>query len=158
MVVFDEVTPDYAVMLASYLLQIGFEGAKKITEEDIEKVKEETPDNSIVTAGLKEWLMRSAREVATTETEVDVFKWVQKKSLFDISPEYTLDALLDDFKVKFEKARDAREEVMGFLEDEYGIDTVERADDIEDEDNWCFGIDMEWVNKLIEEGKESADE
>lgn len=67
----------------------------------------------------------------------------------------TLQKLIDNFNNKFEEAKDARSEVMDYLEDHYDIDTREEYETIEDELTWCYGIDECAVEKLIEKSKKS---
>ena len=60
-----------------------------------------------------------------------------------------LQELIADFNKKLSEAQDARSEVMAYLEDEYGIDTDYEYETLEDECDWCYGIDMRGVEKLI---------
>ena len=60
-----------------------------------------------------------------------------------------LQELLYDFNRKFAEAQDARLEIMNYLEENYDIDVVMEQDILEDENDWCYGIDIEGVEKLI---------
>ena len=60
-----------------------------------------------------------------------------------------LQNLIKNFNEKFEAAQDARYEVMDYLEEMYGIDTREESETIEDNLSWCYGIDVEAIEKLI---------
>jgi hypothetical protein len=57
--------------------------------------------------------------------------------------------LIENFNKKFVAAQDARSEVMDYLEEMYGIDTREESETIEDELSWCYGIDIDAIEKLI---------
>ena len=60
-----------------------------------------------------------------------------------------LQELIKIFNKKLAEAQDARSEVLNYLEEKYGIDTVDAAETLEDECDWCYGIDMEGVENLI---------
>ena len=60
-----------------------------------------------------------------------------------------LQKLIKEFNKKLAEAQDARSEVMAYLEDEYGINTNYEYETLEDECDWCYGIDMRGVEKLI---------
>ena len=64
-----------------------------------------------------------------------------------------LQKLIEDFNKKFEAAKDARSEVMAYLEEQYDIDTDKEYDTMEDEYAWCYGIDTSGVEKLIKQSK-----
>ena len=64
-----------------------------------------------------------------------------------------LKKLIGNFHKKFEEAQDARSEVMDYLEEHYDIDTRNESEIIEDSLVWCYGIDVDAVEKLIEETK-----
>lgn len=61
--------------------------------------------------------------------------------------------LIGNFYQKFEEAQDARSEIMDYLEEHYDIDTRNESGIIEDSLVWCYGIDVDAVEKLIEEAK-----
>ena len=61
-----------------------------------------------------------------------------------------LQELIADFNKKLSEAQDARSEVMAYLEDEYGIDTDYEYETLEDECDWCYGIDIRGLEKLID--------
>lgn len=61
-----------------------------------------------------------------------------------------LQELIEDFNKKLSEAQDARSEVMDYLEDEYGIDTVYEGETLEDSCSWCYGIDTRELKKLID--------
>ena len=58
-------------------------------------------------------------------------------------------ALIHVFNKRLVEAQDARLEVMKYLEENYDIDVVMDQDILEDENEWCYGIDTEGVEKLI---------
>ena len=60
-----------------------------------------------------------------------------------------LQELIETFNKKLVEAQDARLEVMDYLEKEYGIDIIEYCEELEDECDWCYGIDIEGVENLI---------
>ena len=59
--------------------------------------------------------------------------------------------LLEVFKNKLDEAYDAREEVISFLEDNFEFNGREEAEEIEEECTWVYGIDEDFMNKIIEE-------
>ena len=59
--------------------------------------------------------------------------------------------LLEVFKNKLDEAYDARSEVISFLEDNFEFDGREEAEEIEEECTWVYGIDEDFMNKIIEE-------
>lgn len=60
-----------------------------------------------------------------------------------------LQELIKEFNRKLEEAQDARSEVMYYLEEEYEIDTYEECETLENECDWCYGIDVAAVERLI---------
>lgn len=66
-----------------------------------------------------------------------------------------LQKLIENFNKKLEEAKDARSEVMDYLNEEYDIDTDKEYDTIEDECDWCYGIDDSGVKMLIENAKKA---
>lgn len=64
-----------------------------------------------------------------------------------------LNKLIGNFHKKLEEAQDARSEAMDYLEEHYDIDTRDENETIEDSLTWCYGIDVDAVEKLIEETK-----
>ena len=60
-----------------------------------------------------------------------------------------LQKLIEDFNKKLDDAQAARSEVMDYLEEKYGIDTTYESETLEDECNWCYGINMEGIDNLI---------
>lgn len=64
-----------------------------------------------------------------------------------------LEELLAKASKKLDAAQDARNEVMYYLEEHYGIDTRDEYEEIEDQCTWCFGIDKNSVRELIEKAK-----
>lgn len=60
-----------------------------------------------------------------------------------------LQELIADFNKKFEEAQDARAEVMDYLEEKYDIDIIEDWEELEDDNDWCYGIDIDGVEYLI---------
>ena len=66
-----------------------------------------------------------------------------------------LEKMIDDFHNKLSIAQDARREIMDYLEEHYEIDeTCEVAMEIQDELNWCYGINSRHVDRLIRKAKE----
>lgn len=66
-----------------------------------------------------------------------------------------LEKMIDNFHNKLEVAQDARSEIMDYLEEHYEIDeTNEVAMEIQDELNWCYGINSRYVDRLIRKAKE----
>ena len=59
--------------------------------------------------------------------------------------------LLEVFKNKLDEAYDARDEVISFLEDNFEFNGREEAEEIEEECTWVYGIDEDFMNKIIEE-------
>lgn len=67
----------------------------------------------------------------------------------------TLEKMIDNFHNKLSIAEDARREIMYYLEEHYEIDeTYEVATEIQDELNWCYGINIEHMDRLIRKVKE----
>ena len=67
----------------------------------------------------------------------------------------TLEKMIDNFHNKLSIAQDARREIMYYLEEHYEIDeTYEVATEIQDELNWCYGINIEHMDRLIRKVKE----
>lgn len=67
----------------------------------------------------------------------------------------TLEKMIDNFHNKLSIEQDARREIMYYLEEHYEIDeTYEVAMEIQDELNWCDGIDSKHVDRLIRKVKE----
>ena len=64
-----------------------------------------------------------------------------------------LNKLIGNFHKKLEEAQDSRSEVMDYLEEHYDIDTREECETIEDSLTWCYAIDVDAVEKLIQETK-----
>ena len=60
-----------------------------------------------------------------------------------------LKQLLLDFNNKLVEAQHAREKVMDYLEVEYDIDTNAECETLEDECDWCYGIDLKGLTNLI---------
>lgn len=60
-----------------------------------------------------------------------------------------LERLIERANKKLEAAKDARNEVMAYIEDHYDINTREYYDILEDECSWCYGIDMRGLEYLI---------
>lgn len=60
-----------------------------------------------------------------------------------------LQELIENFNKKFEEAQDARSKVMEYLETEYDIDTNAECETLEDENDWCYGIDLKGLTNLL---------
>ena len=67
-----------------------------------------------------------------------------------------LENMLAKASKKLEEAQDARNEVMNYLEEHYGIDTQEYFELLEDNATWCYGIDSDKVRELIEKLNKSS--
>jgi hypothetical protein len=66
-----------------------------------------------------------------------------------------LEKMIYNFHNKLSIAQEARREIMYYLENHYEIDeTYEVAMEIQDELNWCYGINSEHVDRLIRKVKE----
>ena len=68
-----------------------------------------------------------------------------------------LQELIRDFEKKLSEVQDARQEVLDYLEDNYDIDTRENWEELEDEHNWCYGIDTDGVKYLIEQREKESE-
>lgn len=73
----------YALMTITYLLDVGFQAASQITDEEIAKVKEETSPNAILSADFNEWCMQTARQLANELSPVQLMKWMQVNKPYD---------------------------------------------------------------------------
>jgi hypothetical protein len=62
-----------------------------------------------------------------------------------------LKELIVNFEKKLTEAQEARQEVMDYLEDNYDIDTRGKWEELEDGNDWCYGIDIDEVERLIDE-------
>lgn len=60
-----------------------------------------------------------------------------------------VDELLAKFNRDLEKAKDSRNNLLSYLEDKYDIDTRYYAEKLEDECEWCYGIDTTHLEDLI---------
>ena len=60
-----------------------------------------------------------------------------------------LKQLLLNFNKKLIEAQHAREKVMEYLEIEYDIDTNAECTTLEDENDWCYGIDLSGLTNLL---------
>lgn len=74
-----------------------------------------------------------------------------QEALLDEVPE-ELQKLLSDFEKKLEDAKNARNEVEYYLEEHFDFSSVEDYETIEDECEWCYGINREGVKKIIRKG------
>ncbi len=81
---------EYFGMAATYLLQIGFDQARKITdkqlERTLEKLKKEDEESgglSIITPELNIWIMKTAREIAQAVSEVQFMQWLIVNKPYD---------------------------------------------------------------------------
>lgn len=61
-----------------------------------------------------------------------------------------LEKLIAKADKKLDEAKDARADVMWYIQEHYGIDTDYHYEKIEDELSWCYGIDTSAVQDLIE--------
>lgn len=61
-----------------------------------------------------------------------------------------LQGLISDFEDKLSEAQAARYAVLYYLEDEYEIN-VRSNDYIDDEYDWCYGLDIDAIEELINE-------
>ena len=88
---------DYFVMACSYFFDIGYQAAKKITDEEIINVK----GNGIMTKDFCEWLMKTAREIANVcESGIDLVQFCMAEDIYDIAsyankvPRYKLENMV----------------------------------------------------------------
>lgn len=63
--------------------------------------------------------------------------------------ERKLNRLISIFNDKLDEARDTRADVMSYIEQKYNIDTDENYESLEDNTDWCYGIDEYHLKKLI---------
>ena len=80
----------YFGMACTYLLQIGFDKARKITDmslektlEDLKKKDEECGGMSIISPELNIWIMKTAREIANSVSEVQFMQWIIVNKIYD---------------------------------------------------------------------------
>lgn len=64
-----------------------------------------------------------------------------------------LDNLINRFNKKLEEAKDARSDVMAYIEERYGIDVIDNYERFEEETDWCYGIDKLEIRNAIDEIK-----
>ena len=69
----------------------------------------------------------------------------------EVNMDKELQELIDNFNKKFAEAQDARAEVMDYLEEKYDIDTNENWEELENDYEWCYGIDIDGIEYLINE-------
>ena len=60
-----------------------------------------------------------------------------------------LQKLIENFNKKLDEAQTARSEVMDYLEEKYDIDTVAMYEMLESKDDWCYGINISGLEKII---------
>lgn len=71
------------LMSITYLCQIGFQRAEELTDKEIQSVKENTSEHSIISPELNEFMMKTAREISRNATEVTLFQWLQVNKPYD---------------------------------------------------------------------------
>lgn len=64
-----------------------------------------------------------------------------------------LDELIRNAGKKLDEAQNARKMVIDYIKEYYNVDdkTIQNYEYLEDECNWCYGIDADTVESLIEE-------
>lgn len=80
----------YAMVCVTYLMQIGFDNARALTDEylaktkaELEKKDAESDGMMIMTPDFQIWLMETAREIAQNMTEVKLIQWIQVNKPYD---------------------------------------------------------------------------
>ena len=72
---------DHFVLALGYFFDIGYQGAKNITDKHIDSAK----GNGIMTRDFVQWLMREAKEIADSVTSaIDVVQFCEAEDIFDI--------------------------------------------------------------------------
>lgn len=61
-----------------------------------------------------------------------------------------LERLLSKASKALDKAQEARQEVLDYLEDKYGIEATDYNQYFEDECTWCYGLNERYIRKEIE--------
>lgn len=62
-----------------------------------------------------------------------------------------LDNLISKLDKKLSEAQQVKDELLDYLEYRYGIDTAEYIDYIDNENDWCYGVCVDSIEKLINE-------
>lgn len=62
-----------------------------------------------------------------------------------------LEKLIAEANKKLGEAQDARRAVLEYLEDNYEIDTLYEMSYLEDDCSFCFGLNEEHIQELVEE-------
>lgn len=72
---------DYFCMVCSYFFDIGYQGAKSISDKDIENVQA----NGMFSKDFNEWLMKTAKEIADTiSSAIELVQFCMAEDIFDI--------------------------------------------------------------------------
>lgn len=71
---------DYFVMAITYLMDIGYRNAKEITDEEIQNAE----GNFLMTKDFCQFLMKTARQIATECEITDVYQLCQVEDVFAI--------------------------------------------------------------------------
>lgn len=68
-----------------------------------------------------------------------------------------LEILLTNASKKLDEAQKAKDEVLDYLEENYGLDIEENSQTVEDSLTWCYGLDRNAIEKLIKNKGEKYD-
>ena len=79
--IYDRERLDIFSMVTTHLMDIGWDAAQGMTDEDINKIN--MPDNSFMTTEFAQYLCKLAREVAKTVTPVEFIQFCQVEKLYD---------------------------------------------------------------------------
>lgn len=89
-----------------------------------------------------------------TEQELEAWRRGKNIKAFNaVTDDSRLNVLLKNFNSKLEDAKHARSEIMDYLEEEYGIDT-DAENGLEEECDWCYGVDTFKIERAIKRVKE----
>ena len=77
--IYDRERLDIFAMATTHLMDIGWNTAKKMTDEDIAAVQ----GNALMTKEFCQYLVRLAREVAQTSSPVEFIQFCQVEKLYD---------------------------------------------------------------------------
>lgn len=94
--IFDKVGRIWFTMTASYLVDIGFRRASKLSDEEIESVE----DQSWITAEGQKTMMETARQISKESSPVEFIQFCMAKEIFE-NPAKDRDLLWDTLKEHF---------------------------------------------------------
>ncbi len=79
------------------------------------------------------------------------------KELFKVEMPKELDSLIKDFNNKFDEAYEARKKVIDYLEENYDVNSIEESENLEDENEWVYGLNQDYIEEIInDEERRSA--